>query len=242
MSRFEEPCVCFCTWQERKWAETDAKGRPIGQGCWVHVAVASQLFPDRDLLGLAEEYRESENPEVRFKMDAASEVLEKTKEIDVLLPASVSTQAREGHEVYFEVAVVTNADLQRLTGMDDVTGKKLNLVECNLNLEQHGACSSVYFMSLRGCPLDELFSLRKVRVSASLATTLEEHHLRPSEMLSQDHGSIQFKYHAAERKATMPDCWLAQPASKLLTLADLNQKARKFQEAGPFFLFARREG
>ena len=141
------------------------------------------------------------------------------------------TSRQEGHEVFFELGVVTDSELHRLTGLEGYTGKNVNLAECELTLEQSASSATVYFISLRGLPLDEILAMRRLRLSSSLMTVFQEQHLNKGNMLSADHGQIQFRFQAGQKHANSPDVWKPCPKSAPLTIEQVTQKAQKFLQA-----------
>ena len=206
----------------------------MGEDCWPHATVCVRLYPDMDIAEIVVLFH-GEEPTVRFKINHAASILEKKCTPKFDLPQEVHTCRSEGHEVFFELGVVTDEDLKRLTQVEGTwTGKALNLAaltECRLTLEQNSYAANVYFISLRGLPVDEILAMRRVKLTSSLQTVLRELHLSPQEMLSADHGTIQYEFQSNQKDSKHPKAWNPLSSVSPMTVEQITQKAQKFMEA-----------
>lgn len=207
----------------------------MGEDCWPHATVCVQLFPDQNIVDIVIVYH-GEDPTMRFRINHAADILEKVCKPKFDLPQEVHTVRSEGHSVYFELGVVTDDDLKRLTKVDGAwSGKQLSLAaltESRLTLEQNSYAANVYFISLRGLPVDEILAMRRIRLTSSLRTVLKEFHLCKEEMLDDNHGQVQYEFQSNEKDKKHPSAWHpVSAASPPMTIEQIAEKAQKYLEA-----------
>ena len=181
------PALLTLLFQETEWAEFTNKGAPVNLWCLTHAKVAAQLYPNTPKETVASMYHdENDVSGCRALCHEAAENIENPPTFD--LPATITSTSPKGTRLCFEVAFVTEV---RLTGS---SSKFLRLQSVNLQGEQRGTVLTGFLISLRGLPLDEILSLRRVQIFRETALTLSEANLQPSSMIHERHPQMLADY------------------------------------------------
>ena len=218
-----------CLLQENKdWAETDPKGRPVNDACLDCYNGLLRGWPGVTWADSSERIKNDEAYKNVFLV--AVQLFKKyQKKAGPFHPeAFVSRTVKEGVETYFEVAFVSESELQELTG---VTPKQLKLSEYRLDLEQHGQSLKGYFLSLEGLTETQMRTLRRVKIFSRGTLTHEEVHVTPDSQLQPDQGKDYFGHLSSLVSDSYPTEWKASQRHRTPTLHFLvNEGAKIIQE------------
>ena len=156
--------------------------------CADHARAGGQLFPNLTLDALAAEYHEGTNATTKVLIDEAVENMNmQPEELVFDLPASINTASKQGTQIYFDLGFVSDKDIIRLTGK---SAEYLQLKPERLTLEQRGCTVLGFLISLRGLLMDEIASMRKVRVYRDVHLEMSESNLSPATMIHKKQPSM----------------------------------------------------
>ena len=212
------------------WAETDPKGRPTGDACLNCYNGLLRGWPGVSWLDSSQRIKDDPAYKEVFQL-AVSLFVKYEKQKGPFHPESfVSRTIKEGVETYFEVAFVSESDLQELTG---VAPKQLKLSEYRLDLEQHGQSLKGYFLSLEGLTETQMRTLRKVRIFSKGTITHQEIHVAPEHQLQAEQGKHYYGYLSGHVTETYPTEWKASQRHRTPTLQNLISEGSRIIEEGP---------
>ncbi|CAE7686341.1 unnamed protein product [Symbiodinium sp. CCMP2592] len=215
--------------EEVEWASFNSKSQPTGLWCGVHLKVVIQLYPDQPPEVVAVLYHEDSEAGRTCKrvIDEAAQNLKDGVEFS--LPATVSSMASQGVRLVFEMAFCSEGDVVRLAGH---SSKFLKLQEVLLQPEQRGhPVLAGFLLSLRGLPLDEVFSLRRVQVYRDTALVLREDNLQPEGMVHESQPSVLLTFLSRKQTESYPKEFVGHSTRTVPpTLQQLIQRGADFKQ------------
>jgi hypothetical protein len=205
-----------------EWAETDAKGGAVNDGCLDCVTVIVDGFVMLWAVAVDKCHTKQEK-EFRAAFKAALRVRCGQDEAVFKPPSSVGLAKEQGHMLFYDVGYLTEAELVNIT---DLPAKALKITMSSLVIEDSLTEVKGAFVSLKGITETELAGLRRVRIFRTVFANHGEIILDPSNQLRQLQGSDTFSY-IADQEMSLREPGI-KPSSRafLPTLAALREKAK----------------
>ncbi len=180
--------------QDKKWGETNARGDPVGDGCYICMAVISEGWPKLTWPEALERYNSGNASDKLFRVGVGltSKHFEQLHADDnddspAFKPASsVDTTARTATQVFMDAGVLTEAELLR--ECKNVTVASLKGVKLQPVTLEDGTETKGIIVTLKGLDLATILSMRKVRLYHDVSLSHREEILQPCMQIRQEQG------------------------------------------------------
>ena len=128
--------------------------------------------------------------------------------------------------MFTQMGIVTDSEFVRLVGSapKDVGAKPVEAKN------EEGEKKNMYVMSLRGLPLEELLSIRKIEISHSVSVDHIEHLLLQEKQLTQDQGMVWAESTCKQQIKTRPSSVTNAGLAGLHTLEYYQKKAAEIEK------------
>ena len=221
--------------QDTEWGETDARGRPLGNGCKIDRSTVSTGFPNLVFEEAAEMYHSGESKHAVFRAayQAARElyikIFVKGEEETHFNPAT-SVQHTEARilSVFADLGFLSESEVVRLFSASSKTlklGKPTKLViEDNTVLQG-------FPVGLRGAPAEELPSMRKIRVEFRVKNQIQETLMRPEHQIRKDQARELWALACDRQEAAAPAAVRPSARHSISTMEGLLAKAQEVEQA-----------
>ena len=113
-------------------------------------------------------FRYSVDAEYHEEFDKAASIYAGDVDPDFHPAGAVHEYECKGATVYTEAALLTETEVQKLTGVTSAALKLKDLTECGLVKNEHGEKQKFFLMSLAGLDCGTIFSLRRIRMFTTL--------------------------------------------------------------------------
>lgn len=182
------------------------------------------LFPEESPQEIAEQYHS--NPETKAEVDTGRRVLINLSPAAFSAPSQLESFQEQGHEISFHLALVSEADLVKLT---KVSPKALNLQQVQMDLEQYGFSMKGYLLQSRDLPED--LDWHHVKVYARTTIRLVDEVIPAGRQLSERQPLRLFELLSKKQAERNPQAFKCSSKQVVPTLEFLREKAAKVIEA-----------
>lgn len=182
------------------------------------------LFPNETPQAVAERYHA--DAKTKAEVDTGRRVLINLPAVPFAAPSQLESCQEQGHEISFNLAFVSEADIVKLT---KVSPKALHLQQVQMDLEQYGCSLKGYLLQPRDLP--DNIDWHHVKVYARTSIRLVEEIVPAGRQLSESQPLRLFEHLSQAQAERNPQAFKCSSKQIVPTLDSLLEKAAKVIEA-----------